>query len=160
MHFSYTSLLSAACLFQSSIAVNDDFNYYHRHQQQRLSTAAAAKARQQSLGAEKTDYQFRNDKTSPYFIDSWPDIDFDTGEMYSGTVCSTNQKEGFYRVCADRACKGANQRVGPITQPVLHLHSCREAYQYSHHLVERRSRLQFAGRFLSCVSHTQPPPNI
>ena len=31
-------------------------------------------------------YRYYNDRTAPYLIEGWPDIDFDTGEMYSGSV--------------------------------------------------------------------------
>lgn len=31
-------------------------------------------------------YRYYSDATAPYLIDSWPDIDFDVGEMYAGSV--------------------------------------------------------------------------
>ena len=37
-----------------------------------------------SCGSE--DCKFYNSKTKPYFIAEWPDVDFDTGEMYGGST--------------------------------------------------------------------------
>ncbi|KAK5168933.1 uncharacterized protein LTR77_006242 [Saxophila tyrrhenica] len=85
MRFSYTSLLAIAYAGSLASAANDDFNYYRRHQQQRLQNAAVIAQQQASLGAQK-DYQYHTKKTAPYFIDSWPDVNFDAGEMYSGNV--------------------------------------------------------------------------
>ena len=31
-------------------------------------------------------YRYYNPKTAPYFIESWPDVNFDTGEIYGGSV--------------------------------------------------------------------------
>jgi hypothetical protein len=82
MHFNAASLLSLAALVTPTFSANADFNFYHKHQQQRLANVAAT-AHQASLGASSKDsYQFYNNDTKPYFIESWPDIDFDTGEMY------------------------------------------------------------------------------
>lgn len=45
-----------------------------------------------SLGAEIAQcnspscYRFYNPKTAPYFIISWPDVEFETGEFYSGSI--------------------------------------------------------------------------
>ena len=31
-------------------------------------------------------YRYYNSKTAPYFIESWPDVPFETGEFYGGSV--------------------------------------------------------------------------
>lgn len=79
------SLLATSFLIGTSFAVLEDFNFYHRQDVERVRRAALAQYHG-TLESRKADYRYYNHKTAPYFIESWPDVDFDTGEFYSGSV--------------------------------------------------------------------------
>jgi hypothetical protein len=47
-----------------------------------------------ALEVRKTDYRYYNDKTSPYFIEQLPLVDFDMSVIYPGSVPISNEDPG------------------------------------------------------------------
>ena len=80
------SLLSIGLLFVNSAAGKRDFNFFHKQQKERLSRAADHAAKPKTVQSRQANYRYYNNKTAPYFIEKWPDVNFDTGEFYSGSV--------------------------------------------------------------------------
>ncbi|KAI9703449.1 MAG: hypothetical protein M1820_005922 [Bogoriella megaspora] len=83
---SLPSLLCLGLLLVDQSAAKRDFNHYYRQQKERLKTAADNAAKPKTLHSRADNYRYYNNKTSPYFIEKWPDVNFDTGEFYSGSV--------------------------------------------------------------------------
>ena len=81
------SLLWVALLFVNPTAGKKDFNHFHRQQKERLKRAEEHAASLKHVHPRAENYRYYNNKTAPYFIEKWPDVNFDTGEFYSGSVC-------------------------------------------------------------------------
>ena len=87
LSFQKLALQLCACLLIVQTYAAYDFNYYKRYQEHRAQNAAEnVHAQQPLLESRKDISRYYNDKTAPYFIESWPDVNFDTGEFYSGSV--------------------------------------------------------------------------
>ena len=78
-------------LVDSSLGAKD-FNYYRRHQQENAKRAAENANIGRSLNTGNANYRYYDQKTAPYFVEHWPDVHFDTGEFYAGSVSQTNGK--------------------------------------------------------------------
>lgn len=81
------SLLLASLLVSQSCAANNAFDFHSDHLRKRAIQAAERAHTHPPLQSRKENYRYYNEKTKPYFIESWPDVRFDTGEFYSGNVC-------------------------------------------------------------------------
>jgi hypothetical protein len=80
-----TALLWASSSLYSVLAANEDFDFYRRQHEARQRSVAEAQTRE-ILSARKTGYRYHTAKTAPYAIESWPDVDFDTGEFVKPMV--------------------------------------------------------------------------
>ena len=56
-----------------------------QHQKYLLGSAASSNSSNNSCTSPSC-YRYYNSKTAPYFIESWPDVPFDAGEFYSGSI--------------------------------------------------------------------------
>jgi hypothetical protein len=79
-------LLSFTLLLVDTAAAKRDFNFYHRQQKEKAKRALDQAVEPKSLQSRQANYRYYNNKTAPYFIEKWPDVNFDTGEFYSGSV--------------------------------------------------------------------------
>ncbi|RAH52603.1 serine carboxypeptidase PepF [Aspergillus piperis CBS 112811] len=86
----FRSLLSTAVLAISLCTDNASAAKHGRFGQKARDAMNIAKrsanAVKHSLSIPVEDYQFLNNKTKPYRVESLPDVHFDLGEMYSGLV--------------------------------------------------------------------------
>ena len=82
----WTWLLWATALVTEPVVANKDFNRFHRHQQAKALQRSANANQHKYSTYGKSNYRYHTDKTSPYLIEKWPDVNFNTGEFYSGSV--------------------------------------------------------------------------
>lgn len=90
MHFSMsarTALLATWLSFVTTSAANAAFDPLGRFSQTRFAAMDDDFADDAGSQCNSTScYRYYNNNTAPYLIQSWPDVKFDTGEFYSGSI--------------------------------------------------------------------------
>lgn len=66
----------------------DHFNHIMQMKRQAEENTAQHLQKRQNISScnDPSCFRYYNSKTKPYFIESWPEVDFATGEFYSGNV--------------------------------------------------------------------------
>ena len=62
------------------------FNHFPSLQKERARRAVNGASVDKLLESRQANYRYYCENTKPYFIESWPLVNFDTGEFYSGSV--------------------------------------------------------------------------
>lgn len=78
--------LSWALLLLQSCSANVIQDKIRRAQEQRYAEKDLPKGQDNKTCTSQSCYRYYNSKTKPYFIESWPDVHFATGEFYGGSV--------------------------------------------------------------------------
>ena len=84
-------LIATPLLLQLSVASFDPIDRFrHVRQRQEIQQPVLEDAPTGTAGIADCNstscYRFYNSQTEPYFVESWPEVPFETGEFYAGSV--------------------------------------------------------------------------